>query len=157
MKKSRKKETFLLRVEKGKLVPDDGYTAKRLREKNYNFGDVLRATLTKPRNVGFHRLVHAFGALVADNIEDFQGMGAHTVLKRIQLEAGIGCDEMLLRTPSGMQFIHLIPHSLSFADMDDGEFKEVYRQMCEFVSNKYWPDLDADQIAAMVELMPEAA
>lgn len=155
--KARKKEAFLLRVEKGRLVPDDGYTEKRLREKGYRLGDVLKATLTKPRNVSFHRLVHVFGELVAQNIEDFRGMQAHSVLKRIQLEAGIACDEMLLRAENGMQFVHRLPRSLSFADMDEGEFLEVYREMCEFVSGKYWPELTGEQIAEMAEVMPQAA
>ncbi len=154
---ARRQETILLRVAKGCLVPADGFTAERLRSRGYHIGDVLLASLHKPRNPSFNRLVHAFGKLVADNIEDFAGLDAHSVIKRAQLESGAACDEMLIRTESGLNFVHRIPQSLSFADMDDGQFKEVYRQLVEYISSRYWPDLSPEQIEKMAELAPEAA
>lgn len=150
-----KREKFLLRVQKGALVPDDVATARRLREKGYKVGDVLSAELSKPRNPKFHRMAHAFGELVAENIEGFEGMGQHQVLKRLQLEAGVGCDEILLNVPKVGMVPYRVPQSLSFASMDEAQFKRVYRGLTQHVSDTYWPDLSPEEIEAMAELMPE--
>lgn len=154
---SKPKESFLLAVSKGALVPADNYTAERLRAKGYRMGDVLRATLAKPRNPRFHRLAHAFGKLCAENIERFEGMDAHKVLKTIQYEADIACERMTVKLPGlGMVEVRQT-ESLSFESMDEGRFREVYMAMCNHVSRAYWPGLTAEQVAEMAETMPEAA
>ena len=153
---SKSKESFLLAVTKGALVPADNYTAERLRAKGYRMGDVLRATLAKPRNPRFHRLAHAFGKLCAENIERFEGMDAHKVLKTIQYEADIACERMTVKLPGlGMVEVRQT-ESLSFESMDEGRFREVYAAMCEHVSKTYWPELTPEQVAEMAETMPEA-
>ena len=154
---SKGKEGFLLAVQKGSLVPADNYTAERLRAKGYRMGDVLRATLSKPRNPRFHRLAHAFGKLCAENIERFEGMDAHKVLKTIQYEADIACERMTVKLPGlGMVEVRQT-ESLSFESMDEGRFREVYAAMCNHVSKVYWPELTPEQVAEMAETMPEAA
>lgn len=155
--KSRKPERLLLTVAKGALVPGDGYTAKRLRERGYKVGDILLADLRKPRNPGFHRLAHRLGQLAADSIEEFDGLDGHQVLKRIQIEAGIACDEVPLKLPVIGNITYRVPRSLSFSNMDEAEFKETVRQMSEYIARAYWPSLTGEQIEAMAEAMPEAA
>jgi hypothetical protein len=149
-------ETLMLRVEKGRLVPADSYTVARIRERGYHVGDVLSAKLRKPRNPGFHRLAHAFGRLVAENIEAFSGMPAHSVLKRVQLEADIACDEMALNFPGIGPCTYRIPQSLSFESMDEGRFREVFKAMCDYIAEKYWHSLTSDQIEEMAGVMVEA-
>lgn len=153
----RKPETFLLRVEKGALVPADHATTLRLREKGYRPGDELEAELRKARNPGFHRLAHAFGRVLADNLDEFTGIPAHNVLKRLQLETGIACDEMMIKVPGVGACVHRIPRSLSFASMDELEFNEFYTALCRFVAKHYWPGLTEQQVADMAAMMPEAA
>lgn len=152
-----KPERFLLRVEKGALVPADGYTQKLLREKGYRRGDMVLARLTKPRTPWYHRKVHVFGQLLAENVEDFEGLDAHQVLKRIQLEANIGCDEMALNFPGVGPVTYRIPRSLSYANLDQAEFETIYGQMCGYVVRRYWPDLDESQIEEMAELLEGSA
>ena len=155
MTAAQKPERFMLRVVKGCLEPADGYTRKRLRDKGYHLGDVLAARLTKPRNPGFHRLAHRFGQLVADNLEEFTGMDAHAVLKRLQWEAGIGCEEMGVKVP-GIGFTTIrIPLSLSFASMDEGTFTEVFRGLARYVAAEYWEGMTVEQVQEMVEVMPD--
>ena len=149
-------EKFLLRVEKGAFVPADEHTKQRLREKCLHFGDILAAELRKPRNPQFHRWAHAFGQLVAENIEAFEGLSAHKCLKRIQLEAGIGCEEIPL-VLDGMPCAYRVPKSLSFSSMDEGEFHEVVRGMTQYISKTYWGDLTPEQIEEMVPFVMEAA
>ena len=141
----------------GALVPSDGITAGRLRERGYKTGDIVMAEVRKPRNPGFHRLAHAFGAMVADNIDSFAGMDAHRALKRLQWESGIGCDEMGVQAP-GVGFVMVrMPKSLSFASMEQGEFHEVIRGLARHVADTYWPDLSPEEVERMAEIMPEEA
>lgn len=154
---ARKPETHMLRVEKGALVPADEFTRRRLREKGYNIGDLLAAKLTKPRNPGFNRLAHKLGVLIAENIDAFRGLGGHEVLKRIQIEANIACDEIPVVIPVMGEIRYRVPGSLSFENMDEGEFKAVIRQMSQYIADTYWPDCTPAQIEDMAQAMPEAA
>lgn len=153
----RSRDAILLRVEKGALVPMDEFTRRLLRSKGYAVGDVLAAELRKPRNPGFHRLAHQFGALVAENIEAFAGLSSHSVLKRLQIEGNVGCDEIALNFPGVGPCTYRVPRSLSFASMDDGEFKQVIRAMCAHVSRTYWPACTPEQIESMASAFVDAA
>ena len=152
-KSKRRPERIALRIDKGCLRPADGLSQERLRAKGFHVGDVVFAELKKPRNPGFHRLVHALGKLVAENIEDFEGMSAHAVIKRCQLESGLGCEEIAYRV-NGMSVIQRIPRSMSFESMDQADFMEVYMGICRHLSKTYWPSLSADEVAKMAEIMP---
>lgn len=154
-KKASKPRT-LWRVSKGSLIPYDTNTSAYLRNKGYAIGDVLSAELRKPRNPGFHRLAHALGALLAENLDAFEGVESHQVLKRLQIEANVGCDEVALNFPGVGPCTYRVPRSLSFESMDDGQFKSVIADMCKHVSKTYWPSLSAEQIESMAELMVNA-
>lgn len=150
MRKS-KPEKLMLHVVKGGFAPADNFVVEKLRARGYKTGDIVAAVLTKPRNPGFHRLAHRIGELCAANIDAFHGMDAHTVLKRLQWESGIGCDEMGVRVPGvGLAMIR-IPRSLSYESMDDGSFHEIMRGLCRWIAAEYWPGLTAEQIEEMAE------
>ena len=151
--KSKQPERFLLRVISGGFEPSDGYTQQRLREKGYRKGDVVFAKLTKPRNPKFHRKMHVFGQMLVENIEEFESLSAHDVLKRLQLEANIACDEIALRFPGVGPCSYRIPRSLSFASMDDAEFGETFKQFSAYVIKQYWPDMEPADIDRMAEVM----
>jgi hypothetical protein len=150
----RRPERIALRIDKGCLRPADGLSQERLRAKGYRVGDVVFVEMKKPRNPGFHRLAHALGRLVSENIEDFEGMSAHAVLKRCQLESGLGCEEIAYRV-NGMSVIQRIPMSMSFESMEEGEFREVFSGICRHIGKTYWGGLSADEVQAMIELMPD--
>lgn len=152
-----KAPTYLLTVGKGALVPADANTVAALRAKGYRLGDELSATLKKARSPGFHRLAHQFGALLADNLEQFEGLDAHRVLKRLQIEGNVACDDVPLNFPGVGPCTYRVPRSLSFDNMDEGEFQEVFKAMCRHVARTYWPTCTPEQIAAMASAMPEAA
>ena len=148
-------ERIALRIDKGCLRPADGLSQERLRAKGFHVGDVVFCEMKKPRNPGFHRLAHALGKLVAENIEDFEGMSAHSTIKRLQLEAGVACEEIAYRI-NGMSVIQRIPRSLSFESLDDGEFHEVFGAICRHIAANYWKDLTAEEVAKMAELFPDS-
>lgn len=152
-KSTRRRERLAFRVDKGCLRPADMSTNGRMREKGYKVGDLVFAEITKPRNPKFHRLIHRIGSLCAENIESFSGMDAHKVLKRIQWEANIGCEEIGVQVPGVGLAMMRWPLSLGFESMDESEFKEVSLNFCRHISARYWKDLTEDQIAEMAESM----
>jgi hypothetical protein len=153
-----KKATIMLRVIKGALVPADLTSAGMLRDRNYNIGDVLSAELKKPRNPKFHRMAHALGQALIENTDDFaEYTDAHKVLKRLQIEANIGCDVMAIKVPGIGMLEHRTPQSLSFENMDEAEFQAVYAALCNYVIKHYWRDMEADQIEQMASLVGMAA
>lgn len=151
--KKRRPERFPLRIVKGGFIPADQSTVARLRERRFSSGDIVFAEFRKPRNPKFHRLAHALGRLVAENIEQFEGMDPHRVLKRLQIEANVGCDEMAIYVPGVGKCLHLAPRSLSYESMDQGEFHEVIRGFCRHIAQTYWPDLSPEQIEQMAGVM----
>ena len=148
----RRPERIALRVAKGCLAPADSLSEARLRAKGYSIGDIVFAEIRKPRNPAFHRLAHALGALVADNIDEFEGMSPHAVLKRLQLESGIGCESIAYKI-NGMSIVQRIPLSLSFESLDQTQFEAVYSAMCRHIAERYWPSLTPERVAEMAEMM----
>lgn len=149
----RRPERFPLRLIKGGFAPADRMAADRLRERGYRVGDVVFAEFRKPRNARFWGLAHVFGQMLVDNVEQFAGMDPHRVLKRLQVEANVGCDEMAIYVPGVGKCLHLTPRSLSFESMDEGEFKEVMRGFSRHVAATYWPTLTPEQIEEMAGVM----
>jgi len=147
-----KREKIYLRVVKGALVPADSYAASKLRERGYDINDLLAAELTKPRNPKFNRLVHRIGQLVVANIEAFAGLDAHQAIKRLQIEGKVACEEIGVMVSNYGMVIQLIPRSLGFESMDEGEYQQAARGICRTIAERYWRDLTEDQIAEMAEL-----
>ena len=154
-KPTKRPQRHALRVIKGGFAPADCSAATGLRAKGYRIGDLVFAQITKPRNPLFHRLVHRFGTLVANNIDAFTGRDSHDVLKRLQVEGDIGCDHVGLNFPGIGPCVYRIPRSLSFESMGDGEFSQIYTAFAQYVSDTYWPSLTAKQIQEMTAAMPE--
>lgn len=153
----RRPERFALRVRKGGFDVADTITLARLRSRSYSIGDLVFAEFRKPRNPKFHNFAHAFGLLCAENLDAFEGMDAHTVLKRLQVESGVGCDELAIKAPGLGMLMHRIPRSLSFESMDEGEFHEVMRGLCRHVAATYWPGCTPEQIEQMAGCMVQEA
>lgn len=124
-----------------------------MREKGYKVGDLVFAEMVKPRSPGFHRLAHRIGQLCSRNIEAFSGMDPHKVLKRLQWEGNIGCEEIGVQVPGVGLAMMRWPLSLSFESMEQGEFHEVTRAFCRHIAATYWKGMNEDQIAEMAESM----
>ena len=148
-------ESVYLRVDKGALVPADSYAAGQLRTRQFKVGDVLKGKLTKLRNPKFNRLVHKIGQLVVANIESFHGAETHKAIKRLQIEANAGCEEIAVLLPGFGMAIHRTPKSLSFENMDEMEYHQVAKGICEYIADTYWPDMSAAQIEIMAECFVE--
>lgn len=143
----------MMRIIKDGMRPADQYTIDRLRAKKYRINDLISITIRKTRKYWFHKKVHLFCRLVAQNVDGFSLMGAHSVLKKIQLEADIACESIMLNMPGIGPVSYRIPASVSFDDMDQGEFEEVYSRLCEYVSKTYWPGCSPEEIERMAGMM----
>jgi hypothetical protein len=140
----------------GAWVPLTKWDARALRDRKYSTGTEVRAEFKKPRNVKFHRLAHAVGAMMVEQVEDFSGLTAHDALKRLQRECGAFCDEIEMQIDLGPTFgKHVVPvkepRSISFDELDEGSFQELFAAIYKHISATYWPDMDPDAIALMAE------
>jgi len=149
-------EKLMMRIVKGGLQPADNYTTTKLRARKYAVGEIVAATITKPRNPKFWRMAHALGALVATNIESFEGMDSHKVLKRLQREALISCDEFAFMVPGCGIVTQYIPRSMSFESMSAEEFDEVYAGLCRHIITQYWPSETTARLEEMALMMESA-
>lgn len=143
-----KKESIYFKVFNGALIPASDYYSKRLEDKKYKQGDLIRANLFKPRKSGTNKNAHKIGYYMTEHHDFFMNMNAHTALKYLQIESGVACDIY----GQGNEAIK-IPKSMSFEDMDEGEFQEAVRGICRHISDKYWPDLTPYQIELQAERM----
>jgi len=141
------------KIDRGCLRPASGWVADELRERKYAIGDVVLAVITRARNPQFNRLVHAFGKMLSENIEAFKMLDAHAVLKRLQIESGVACDEMQIVFPGIGPCIYRTPKSMSFESMGQEAFSELFLNLCRYVSEKYWPEMTPEQIGELTEIM----
>ena len=156
MPPKKRKERFLLRVIKGGFAPENSYVASRLRDKGYKIGDLLLASLTKPRLPWYHRYAHKIAQMVVANVERFsQYTNPHLVLKTLQAESGIGCEIIILKVPQVGFVEQRIPMSLSFESMEQGEFEEVVKGLCRHIGAEYMRGLTSEQVQELVDLMPD--
>lgn len=119
--------------EVGALVADSLQDARRLRDLKLGQGQTLRAELSKPRNVRFHRLVHALGQLLADHWPAFAGLPAHEAIKRAQVESGTACDQQAIDLgPLGKAQVK-VARSLAFDSMNEAEFGELFAGLTRWI------------------------
>lgn len=128
----------------GALVPANMIDQRLLRERKFNVGREVRAELKQSRNPAFHRLAHALGHLLVDNVDGFEALDAHAALKRVQAESGICCEPLEIDLgPLGKVSVHQ-PRSIAFDEMDEAEFGEFFRGVCNFIDQRYLPGLTGD-------------
>lgn len=158
----------LIRPETGELVrawvANTEWDAKAMQARKYHVETVVRADMRKPRNIRFHRLAHALGGLVVENVEGFEALDAHDALKRLQRESGLFCEiRMMDASPvisailaatesllgakarkllaSVLPDIKVIPvteaRSLAFDELDEGDFNQLVHGLCAHIRKHY--------------------
>ncbi len=78
--------------ELGAFVPVHEIDRRLAKQRGYRVGQEYRLEIKESRNPAFHRLAHAIGHLLVDNVEAFRDLDAHAALKQIQLDSGICCE-----------------------------------------------------------------
>jgi hypothetical protein len=114
----------------GALVPDHPIDRRSMRERKFNTGKMLRATLRQDRNPAFWRKAHVLGGWLADNVDTFSGCDMHSAIKRLQENSGIGCDDEDFSIDLGSLGVHkgtrTVARPLNFDDLDEGEFNLLW-------------------------------
>lgn len=143
----------LFRVVKGGLQPADDFAVKEMRKRQYSIGDLVTGDIRKPRNPQFHRKAHAVGQFCIENTDRFENHDAHAVIKRLQLETGLECDETAVCFDGKAEVSHRVPRSLSFASMSEEAFSVLYNGICNYLSKTYFQGMSKARIDRAVELI----
>lgn len=135
-----------------------------LKERGWRRGVECRAEFKQSRNPKFHRLAHAVGHLLVDNVEEFQHCKAHDVLKEVQRRSGVCCATVLMNASpvvtaildaaevmlgagarkvlaGVLPDIKTIPvrvaRSLSFDEMDEDEFHGFFDGVTAYIAEHF--------------------
>lgn len=134
----------------GALVPLTKWDAREMRDRKMAVGAELRAELKQRRNVKFHRLAHALGALLVEQHPEFEGMTGHNALKRLQRETGACCDVQMIDLGPLGQVPVSVPRSMAFDELDEAEFAEMMQTIYRHIAAKYWPQMTPEAVEEMV-------
>jgi hypothetical protein len=100
--------------------------------------ELVRAEITRPRNLGQHRLYWAMCRLVAMNHDELKD--AEAVHQAIKILSG-HCDVVQIK---GMMV--KIPRSISFGKMEQSEFERFFRSAKDTVINDLLPGVSLRDI-----------
>lgn len=120
-------------------VDDDG---KRTLAKFKN-GTLIRAQVTKPRNVHFHRKFFAMLNLILQNQEHYKSVD--DLLDVCKLRIG---HVRVIQTATGEE---RVPQSISFAAMDETAFQEFYDRAVNWMLEEVIPGLRKHDLNQEVE------
>lgn len=138
----------------GALVPAHPIDQRLMKERRFHVDREVRAELKQPRNPAFHRLAHAIGHLLVDNVDGFETLTAHDALKRVQRESGTCCETMEIDLGSLGKVPVSVPRSIAFDEMPEDEFAELFKGVTDYIDANYQSAMTAD-IRAEYLLMVE--
>lgn len=139
----------------GALVPAHPIDRRLMKERRFHVNREVRAELKQPRNPGFHRLAHAVGNLLVDNVEKFRGKSGHDALKEIQRESGVCCEPIEIDLGPVIGKVQAnVARSIAFDEMDEAEFGELFNGVCDWIDTHY-ASVMTDEVRAEYLLMEE--
>jgi len=97
-------------------------------------GEIVSVDVVRPRNGKFHNKFFALLNLIYQNQETYKSLDV--MLSVCKLKTG----HYDVVTLEGKEW-HL-PKSISFANMDDAEFKDFYDRVCQWIIEDVIPGLD---------------
>ncbi len=115
----------------GHLCPIDDAGKEALAK--FKSGTVIRAQITKPRNVYFHRKFFAMLSLIMQNQEHYKSVD--DLLDVCKLRIG---HVRVIQTACGEE---RVPQSISFAAMDEIAFQEFYDRAVDWMIKEVIPGL----------------
>lgn len=143
-------------IEYAAFVPCHAIDNRLACERGFRIGHEYRAEIKQSRNVKFHRLAHALGHLLVDNVEQFAGKSAHDALKQVQADSGVCCDVERFVIDLGQFGRHEVernvPRSMAFDDMESDEFSQLFTGLCDYIDAHY-SSVMTDEVRAEYFLM----
>jgi len=128
--------------------------ARLMKEHGWHSGAEARAELKRSRNVKFHRLAHAVGNLLVDNVEEFRALNGHDALKQVQQRSGVCCEPIEIDLGSLGKVQAQFARSIAFDEMDEQEFGEFFRGVCDYI-DLHFSSVMTDEVRAEYLLMVE--
>lgn len=123
------------------LVPAHPIDQRLCRERGYRIGHEYRAEIKAARNAAFHRLAHAIGNLLVDNVEKFSGKSGHDALKQVQADSGVFCDVERFVIDLGQFGRHEVernvPRSIAFDECEEDEFRTFFDGITAYIGEHY--------------------
>lgn len=101
-------------------------------------------TAHKPRSPQYFRAIHKLCVFLGHHVEKFSRINAHAILKRLQLESTLYCDETFLTIKGFGEVRHLIPQSIGFDNMDESEFRAFFDALSDHIREVHWPEFSFD-------------
>lgn len=139
----------------GALVPAHPIDRRLMRERKFTLNREVRAELKQSRNPARHRLAHAIGNLLVDNVEKFRAMSGHAALKEVQRESGVCCEPMEIDLGPVIGKVKAnVARSIAFDEMDEAEFGELFNGVCDWIDLHYASAM-TDDVRAEYFLMIE--
>jgi len=155
-----------------------------MRERGFKIGQRVALDVHPEREYSQWKQSHRLGTLLVEHVEGFEGLDAHKAIKKVQLAAGIECDtvhidarpvvtailraaESVLGVAAAKMLAAVLPEiatipvneprSLSFDEMGADVYTRVFGALCRYVGETYFPQLDADAINDLIQVMPMEA
>lgn len=106
-------------------------------------GEVVTATIRRPRNPGHHRKFFALMKVVYDAQDRYAT--PEQLLNIIKM--AVGCGQVMEIIKGKPMFI---PSSISFAKMDQEDFEKFYQRVVEVVLTKILPNVTSEELEQQV-------
>ena len=144
-------DIYLIKTTNENFVP--AYDSDRENSVRFPPGEIVKANITKPRNVGFHKKYFAMLNLMYQNQDHFDYF--ENFRSYYQMRAGFykiilvpqgRLEKIKIKRPTGE--LHW-PTSISFANMDQLEFENVYNR----VLDRLLEDIPMDRVDIEKELV----
>lgn len=144
-------EAFLIKTPNGSLAPADGQSAEMLRRQKVGQG--FRVKLTRIRNIRFHRkffalLNYAFDMWTPEN-KEYRGQPVEKNFDQFRRDITIlaGFYETAVRLDGS---VRVTAKSISFANMDEAEFEELYSKVIDVLLQRIFTDQTRADIDSVV-------
>ncbi len=109
--------------------------------------------LYQPRDGKQWRKIHALGSLLAQSVDEFHGWNSHDVIKKVQLDANVACENEEIDLGKLGVFSRRVAKSLAFGFMDESEFTGVYREISVYIGKKYFGFLGPEAEGEIAKLL----
>jgi hypothetical protein len=135
-------QEILLNKRLDSLVPADDVAIEALRR--IKLGSTIKAKISSPRNMAFHRKFFAMMQIVLKNQSHYKTMD--TLLTVCKIETG-HCE--VVRTKKHGDIF--VPKSIGVTKMTGDEFSAFYDRACDWVEKEVIPGLKRKELDAEVE------
>jgi hypothetical protein len=131
----------------GALVPAHPIDQRLMKERKFHVNREVRAELKQPRNAKFHRLAHAVGNLLVENVEEFRDMSGHDAFKDVQRRSGVCCDKIEIDLGALGKVPVNQARSIAFDEMEEDEFSLLFQGVTSYIGEHYTSVMVDDVVA----------